>query len=121
MAEKKMTKAIAFATAADLLAAINPEVAEIVAKEAERLGNRKPANRKPTKKQEANVGIMEDIMGVLRDGGRYTATDIANVLELSSGQKASALLKKMVDDGVVVRISEKNKSYFALPEEVAAE
>ena len=79
------------------------------------------ANRKPTKTQEQNEVTKMDIANLLEDAeGPMTATEIANVLGLSSGQKASALLKQMVEAGEVVKTEnakrEKGKAtVFSLP------
>ena len=78
---------------------------------------------KPTKTQEQNEVIKMDIANLLEDAeGPMTATEIATALGLSSGQKASALLKQMVEAGEVVKTEnakrEKGKAtVFSLPAE----
>ena len=80
---------------------------------------------KPTKTQRENVARKEGIVAVMEPGKTYTATDIS---ELMGGkekewtpQRASALLKQMVEAGVVVKTTEKRRSYFALVAPTEAE
>ena len=116
MAEKKMTKAVAFAIAAEAMAAANPEVAEILAKEAERLGSRKAAERKPTAHQIENEGIMASVIEAMEPGVKMTCGEIDKLVGIGSNQRASALLNKMVKEGVLAKETGK-KTYFFIPVE----
>lgn len=70
---------------------------------------------KPTKTQRENAVAKDGIASMLVEGNAYTATDVAHMLgENVSPQKASALLKQMVEAGTVVKATVKRKSYFAL-------
>lgn len=70
---------------------------------------------KPTKAQRENAVRKEGIYAVMEVGKTYTATDIATLMgEDWTAQRASALLKQMVEAGVVVKTTEKRRSYFAL-------
>lgn len=70
---------------------------------------------KPTKTQRENAVAKDGIASMLAEGNAYTATDVAHMLgENVSPQKASALLKQMVEAGTVVKATVKRKSYFAL-------
>lgn len=69
---------------------------------------------KPTKAQRENAVRKEGIAAVMQDGEVYTATDIAKAMgEDWSAQRASALLKQMVEAGAVVKAEVKRRSYFA--------
>lgn len=69
---------------------------------------------KPTKTQIANEGLKERILEVLTSEG-VTAKSVGEALEVSS-QKASALLKQLVDTGKVAKETVKGKSLFRLAE-----
>lgn len=73
---------------------------------------------KPTKAQRENAVRKEGIYAVMEVGKTYTATDIAELMGGKENewtpQRASALLKQMVEAGVVVKTTEKRRSYFAL-------
>ena len=65
--------------------------------------------RKPTKNQVANEGLKGEILGILGEG--LTATDAGKAVGISV-QKASALLKKMVDVGEVVKVKDGKATLF---------
>ena len=67
----------------------------------------------PTKTQVANEGIKSAIVEAITGTEPMQAKAIGELVGISS-QKASALLKQMVDAGVVVKTVEKAKSYFSL-------
>ena len=70
---------------------------------------------KPTKAQKENATRKEGILAVLEEGKAYTATDIATAIgDGWSPQRASALLKQMIEAGQVVKAEVKRRSYFAL-------
>lgn len=71
-----------------------------------------------TKTQKENLEIMEKIMTALAEVGKpVTITELQSAsTEMAeySNQKLSALLKKLVDGGKVVKTQEKKKSYFSV-------
>lgn len=69
--------------------------------------------RKPSKAQVANEGLKADLLDILGDG--MTATEAGKALDISV-QKASALLKQMVDSGSVVRLKEGKATLFRVAE-----
>ena len=76
------------------------------------------SSKTPTKTQKENVVIMERIVDALFDVGEpVTVTDLlkhgVEGYELTN-QKASALLRKMVEDGKVVKSTEGRKTKFSL-------
>ena len=78
----------------------------------------KGEHKTPTKTQKENEVIMLNIRDALADiGTPCTITELLNHgIEgfTISNQKASALLRKMVENKVVVKTIEKKKAYFAL-------
>lgn len=78
---------------------------------------RNSADRKPTKTQEANEAIKVEILAFLADGQLHTVSEIMTgvaSLEDASNQKASALVRQLVESGSVVREEVKRKAYFRL-------
>lgn len=67
----------------------------------------KPRSSKPTKAQEEREGLKAKVMAFMEGQGKMRATDVAKALELSSGQKAAALLGFLLDEGKVVRTQDK--------------
>lgn len=75
------------------------------------------ADRKPTATQTANGNTKAEILGVLADGTARTVTEIMAAvpsLNGASNQKASALVRQLVEDGAVKRELVKRKAYFSL-------
>lgn len=80
--------------------------------------NKKSGSKKPTKTQEENVSLKEEIVSVLTSEGA-TVTEIqtkSETLGTLSNQRVSALLKQLVEAGRVVKTIDKKKSYFSLAE-----
>ena len=75
---------------------------------------KKNANRKPTKAQEENEAIKEQIVEFLKNGNAYTVGEIQKAVGLESNQKTSALVRQLKESGIVVRKEEKGKAYFSL-------
>lgn len=75
------------------------------------------ADRKPTKTQEANASIKNDIMSVMADGTSRTITEIISAVPSLNGatnQKASALVKQLVEANLLKREEVKRKAYFTI-------
>jgi len=111
-----MTKREMYANIATLLAD-NAEVVEFCNHEIELLTNRK-GSHSMTKTQKENVGIMETIKTALAEvDAPITVTDLIASSEALNGftnQKVSALLRKLVDNGSVVKTIEGKKAYFSI-------
>ncbi len=73
---------------------------------------KKNATRKPTKAQEENEVLKEQILEFMGDGVSRTVTDIMKGVGLESNQKTSALVRQLKDVGLVVRSEIKGKAYF---------
>jgi hypothetical protein len=91
----------------------------------EELEKRNSAPKKPTAKQKENESATEELLRVLR--GFDKPMTISELMEFGaypdgvSNQKATSLMKKLVDAGYVERTVDKRKAYFkALPIEVEA-
>lgn len=78
---------------------------------------RNTAEKKPTKAQEANVGIKQVILTALEGQEAKTVSEIQTLSEelgQLSNQKVASLVRQLVDDGKLTRIEEKRKAYFRL-------
>lgn len=121
--EKKMTKKEWFAVLAEVVANSDMENKEgalaFIAHEVELL-EKKSAKSGQTKTQKENAEILVKIKAELAEVGKaVTITELqATSAEMAqySNQKLSALLKKLVESGEVVKTTEKKKSYFAVAE-----
>lgn len=80
---------------------------------------KKSAKSGMTATQKANAEIMEKIVNALAVMDKpVTVTELQKgfaELDALSNQKMSALLKKLVDEGRVVKTIDKKKSLFSLP------
>lgn len=111
MAEKKMTKATAMTLGAEALAVVNPEAAEILAKEAARLSAPRKAG-KMTKEQMANAALAEEMLAAMEAGVKYTATEAGKLVGLETSQKATAILRMLVAAGTVAKEEGRKTLYF---------
>ena len=78
--------------------------------------DKKSGNKKPTKTQEENVALKDEIMSVLTNDG-VTVTELQGKSEVLGGlsnQRVSALLRQLVSDNLVKKVVDKKKSYFSL-------
>ena len=78
--------------------------------------------RKPTKTQQENEILLEEITDYFNNvatGPHTIAMLQANIESLTdlTNQKVSALLKKLVDNQILVKFVDKKKTFFALPTE----
>ena len=76
--------------------------------------DKKSSSHKPTKNQVANEALKDSIKAFIGEAEEpVTATDVAKGLDITV-QKVSALVKQMVDSGVVVKTIDKRKAYLTL-------
>ena len=116
-----MTKKDYFKALATVVASIDVEnqtdLLDFIAHEIELL-EKKSSKSKPSKTQAENENIMAEILVALEDiNSKVTVTELMkanDTMAAYSNQKLSALLKKLVDSGAVVKEVEKKKSYFSL-------
>lgn len=93
------------------------DIINFVNHEIELLG-RKHSKTSQTKTQKENELIKESIVKVLTEIDRpVTITELQNEsaeMEVYSNQKLSALLKQLVQSGIVTKTIDKKKSYFSV-------
>ena len=69
-----------------------------------------------TKEQKANAELKDQIVSEMETGKKYTISDMIKELacckELTN-QKVSALVRQLVESGVLVRTEDKRKAYFS--------
>ena len=117
---KKFTKREMFQMVSEILGGVEhehqAELLEFVAHELELLENRKS---KTTKGQKENEVLMEQLLVALVEmENPVTITEFQKIstheVATLSNQKLSSLLKKLVEDGKVVKTVEKKKSFFSV-------
>ena len=92
----------------------NSEIVEFCNHEIDLL-NKKSGRKTPTKTQKENEDLKEDIWAFISENGVKRAGDVAGYFNIS-GQKASALLKQLVDTGRLDKFTEKRVTYFKVAE-----
>jgi len=85
------------------------------------LDKKNSAERKPTAKQVENAGYKQNILDWMEAGAKYLSADIAKgvpaLVEAGiSGNRVTAMLTQLVNDGSIVRIEDKRKNYYSLAE-----
>ena len=80
--------------------------------------SKKNSNSKPTKTQQENEQLMNEIFEVLLTINKPVTISELQALNTEmakySNQKLSAMLKKLVDSDKIVKIVDKKKSYFTI-------
>ena len=103
----------------------NPTLVAFIEHEIELLDKKNSAEKKPTAKQTANVGVKAEILEIVQaePNRLFTVSDILKALGNAdfTNQKVSALMRQMYDTTgenpngeqfALVRIEEKRKAYF---------
>lgn len=115
---KKLTKANKFEMLLNLEDVKGNEILkEFIEHELELLAKKNSSEKKPTAQQTANKEIKEAIVGNMCEGVGYQITDlIKTVPECAdlTNQRVSALVRQLVNEGIVERYEEKRKAYFRL-------
>lgn len=120
MSEKRVTKRERFGEILGILKGMEgtEELVEFVNKEIETLGKRKSAKTATQKENEVLVEKLFDILA--KNAEVMTATQVLEAAQaegvegVNTNQKVSALLKKLVDAGRVVKVMDKKKAYFSV-------
>lgn len=112
----KMTKKVALGVAIEAIGATNDEAVTVLKNMIAQLDKRSGAERKPTKGQIENEGIKDTMLATLAESGAMRATELGSLCGIT-GQKASALLKQLVDAGKVSKYTEKRVTYFEVAED----
>jgi len=114
--EKKITKKENYASLRAIAEDLNrTDLVAFIDHEVELL-NKRAAHPTLTKTQKENLELVEVVFNALSEiNAPVTVSDFLaqSSLEMSN-QKASALLKKLVDSERVVKVTEKGKSYFSV-------
>lgn len=116
MAKNPMTYSDALANAL-ALEGLNEDTRTTLTALRASIDKKNTADRKPTATQTANGNIKAEILALLADGTARTVTEIMSAvptLHEASNQKASALVRQLVEDGAVKREVIKRKAYFSL-------
>lgn len=94
----------------------NPDLVAFVKHEIDLLAKKNSGEKKPTKTQEANEVLKQDILEALTETPVSVSDLIKTVPSLAelSNQKVSALVRQLVNEGKVVRTEEKRHAKFAL-------
>lgn len=82
----------------------------------------KKHTNKKTEKDKANEAIMDSIANILSDGSKKTVTELMAAFDNKyTNQKITALIRKMKEDGTVVRTVDSRVAYFSLASDDAEE
>ena len=122
MTNKKITKRDRFnALLAIPAVKADPDMVAFIEHELELLAKKNSADKKPTAQQTANEAIKSAIVEAMEADRLYTVTEIQKSVEACadlSNQRVSAIVRQMVEGGVLVREEIKRKAYFSLAEGV---
>lgn len=101
--------------------AAHPELVAGIEHEIELLSRKNSNTRKPTAHQEENDVIIEYIKAILfrASGDGMTISEVAKALDNPdlTHSRINQLVKKLKDDGIVIRTEVKRKAYFKLSDE----
>ena len=119
MNNKKVTKKEMFGRLIEIVEGANVQdvetIVEFLNHEIELVSKKRNGQ---TKVQKANEGLIEVIYNAIAEAEKpVTVTEIYEMVksdEITSSQKVSALVKKLVDAERVVRTEEKKKAYFSV-------
>ena len=100
----------------------NQEYVDFLQKEIAKC-SKKSGTKKQTPTQVENEGLKNAILEFLSSEGenRFTVTELTQQVKALEGrttQKVSALMRQLLLEGLVVRITEKNKTYFSKTDSV---
>ena len=102
-----------------ILSYAHEEDIEFLRHEIELLDKKNSAERKPTPKQVENTGFKADILEWMENGAQYAVADIVkgvpSIVEAGlSANRVTAMMTQLVNDGSVVRSTDKRKSVYTL-------
>ena len=97
----------------------DPALVEFIEHEIALLDKKNSAERKPTPNQVENMGFKADILAWMEPSVGYACADIAKgvpsiVKEGISVNRVTAMLTQLVNDGAVIRTTDKRKSIYTL-------
>ena len=97
----------------------NDQLVAFIEHELELLNKKNTAERKPTPKQIENAGFKSDILAWMDEGEQYALADIVKgvpslVAAGVSPSRVTAMMTQLVNDGSVIRDTDKRKSVYRL-------
>lgn len=113
MTTKKMTKAQMFAQIKANYALTEDEV-KFIDHELELLAKKNSAEKKPSKTQQANSALQEELLEQMEENRLYSITEMIKELPACAdltNQKVSALVRALTPDRIE-RIEDKRKAFF---------
>ena len=78
---------------------------------------KKSANRKLTAAQEETLKGVEFVPSVMKPNTLYRCKDIVKLADLSSTQRATIIMTRLVEMGIVEKITDKGANYYKLIED----
>ena len=102
-----------------ILSYAHEEDIEFLRHEIELLDKKNSAERKPTPKQVENAGFKADILAWMESGVQYAVADIVKGVPSIdaaglSANRVTAMMTQLVNDGSVIRSTDKRKSVYTL-------
>ena len=100
------------------LPGLTDEQKDFINHEIDLLTKKNTGDKKPTATQVANEALKVAIAEGMEAGRQYTVTEVIKEVPACAGlnnQKVSPLMNAMALDGILVKTTEKRRSYFALP------
>lgn len=100
---------------------LSAEQVAFIDHELELLAKKNSGEKKPTPTQVANEALKSAIVADMEPNRQYTVTEVIKEVPACAGltnQKVSPLMNQLVEDGKLVKTTEKRRSYFSLPAEV---
>ena len=97
---------------------LTQEQKDFIQHELELLAKKNSGEKKPTATQVANEALKTAMVEGMVAGTQYTVTDLIKAVPALAGltnQKVSPLANQLVEEGKLVKTTEKRRSYFSLP------
>lgn len=98
--------------------ALTQEQKDFIQHELELLAKKNSGEKKPTATQVANEALKVAMVNGMEANRLYTVTELIKEIPALAGltnQKVSPLANQLVDEGKLVKTTEKRRSYFSLP------
>ena len=93
------------------------DVINFIDHEIDLLEKKNSGTKKPTAQQTANLAVKNAILAGMEKNRLYSISEIQkeipNCADVTN-QRISALLRQMIEDGLVVRTEDKRKAFFSL-------
>lgn len=113
---EKMTNAKALQFILDNVDGLPVDVTEKLEKMLEQT-IKKSASRKPTAAQEETMKGVEFVPTVMKPNTLYRCKDIVKLADLSSTQRATTIMTRLVEMNIVEKITDKGVNYYKLIED----